>query len=31
MHKKYVKAEHRFSLPWPADVQRKIFVEVEAV
>jgi hypothetical protein len=30
-HKKYVKAEHRISLRWPADVQRKIFVEVEAV
>jgi len=31
MHKKYVKTEHRFSLRWTADVQRKIFVKVEAV
>jgi hypothetical protein len=31
MHKNYVKAEHRFSLRWPADVQRKIFVKVEDV
>jgi hypothetical protein len=29
MHKKYVKAEHRFSLRWPADLQQKIFVKVE--
>ena len=31
MHKKYAKAEHRFSFLWPAEVQRKILVEFEAV
>lgn len=31
MHNKYLKAERRFTLRWPEDVQLKTFVELQAV